>query len=818
MSLPDTVARFVAETRPFDGPIDASARKVSEWGRAADRASLQARKALLAAADAADRAAASQAAAKDAAEKLARGEATESEAAKAAASAARDLERASIAQREAQLAAADAAEKAARQYRQEARDAELAAAAQQLGALKAAGATRDYNNLLERLKNEHGDLSHTAVAGFQAMESEGNAAYQALTSAGESLAEVNKLWVVGIVNGLAMLPTLASAAAGAITIGLGGALTAVGVMVAAKNAEVRGMFQGLGHDVFNGLSRDAAPFIGTLEHIAQVADDEFHSWEPTLSKVFAVLAPTADKAVTTILHSLDELKPAATQVSQAFSAVMNAIDASAGQDMHNIAVGIEAIAQGAAKNPQAIASFITDLTEIVRYGGDVIGFLTRFKNIFQNTLDIIGAGGPQALLQFIDGLTKLGGWLGKITGLSHGAGSGAKALGGALDQAGTSTDTMTDHTRQLLTAQQAATMSTDQLKNALDRLTGANQNAFDAETQYRQAMLDALAAAKKSNAGIDGNSAAAVRNRQALSAMAQAIRGVMENSHPTTAAIEAMRQKFISTAEQMGVSRSEARKLADQLLGVRDSANKIPSKKQIDVMAKTAIARGQIEQFLYWAESQHINIGTSINTFHGATGGPVHLAGGGPSGYVRGPGGPTSDAVPAMLSNGEYVINAKQTARHRPLLEAINRGIDGFASGGSLDGTLHTVLGRGAGASLSAGVRRSSGRELAHLAALDRAAARLARGRARPEYLSALAAQESLARMRRTVYGGWFSGGPSFVGSAHGSVVQHTSTVNVYVQGNVVTERKLVEAVRRGLAQRSVLNAGNNGATIPRTV
>ncbi|PCD66819.1 phage tail length tape measure family protein [Rhizobium phaseoli] len=52
-------------------------------------------------------------------------------------------------------------------------------------------------------------------------------------------------------------------------------------------------------------------------------------------------------------------------------------------------------------------------------------------------------------------------------------------------------------------------------------------------------------------------------------------------------------------------------------------------------------------------------------------------------GHVTGPGGPTSDSVPAMLSNGEYVINAASTRKHRRLLDAINNGTIGhFAVGG----------------------------------------------------------------------------------------------------------------------------------------
>jgi hypothetical protein len=52
-------------------------------------------------------------------------------------------------------------------------------------------------------------------------------------------------------------------------------------------------------------------------------------------------------------------------------------------------------------------------------------------------------------------------------------------------------------------------------------------------------------------------------------------------------------------------------------------------------------------------------------------------------GHVNGPGSGTSDSIPAMLSNGEFVINAKSTSKHRNLLERINSGnISKFAEGG----------------------------------------------------------------------------------------------------------------------------------------
>ena len=64
-----------------------------------------------------------------------------------------------------------------------------------------------------------------------------------------------------------------------------------------------------------------------------------------------------------------------------------------------------------------------------------------------------------------------------------------------------------------------------------------------------------------------------------------------------------------------------------------------------------------------------------------ATGSPVNKASGG---IIRGPGGETSDSIPAYLSNGEFVVNARSTRLFQPLLQAINssESMPGFAMGG----------------------------------------------------------------------------------------------------------------------------------------
>lgn len=75
-----------------------------------------------------------------------------------------------------------------------------------------------------------------------------------------------------------------------------------------------------------------------------------------------------------------------------------------------------------------------------------------------------------------------------------------------------------------------------------------------------------------------------------------------------------------------------------------------------------------------WGQAHGIPIATGI----GGRGGLTVATGG----YISGPGTGTSDSIPARLSNGEFVVNAQATSRHRELLHAINSGAKGFAAGG----------------------------------------------------------------------------------------------------------------------------------------
>jgi hypothetical protein len=71
---------------------------------------------------------------------------------------------------------------------------------------------------------------------------------------------------------------------------------------------------------------------------------------------------------------------------------------------------------------------------------------------------------------------------------------------------------------------------------------------------------------------------------------------------------------------------------------------------------------------------------------------------------VSGPGGPRADLIPALLSNGEFVINAASTEKYLPLLKALNNeGAGGarLANGGMPGATINMTVNAAPGMSTS---------------------------------------------------------------------------------------------------------------------
>ena len=81
--------------------------------------------------------------------------------------------------------------------------------------------------------------------------------------------------------------------------------------------------------------------------------------------------------------------------------------------------------------------------------------------------------------------------------------------------------------------------------------------------------------------------------------------------------------------------------------------------------------------------------GSSLNLGRNPNPKPTRVRGNAAGGYISGPGGPISDMIPAMLSNGEYVVRASSVAKYgTKFMDSINKGMHGFSIGGMALGSM----------------------------------------------------------------------------------------------------------------------------------
>ena len=289
------------------------------------------------------------------------------------------------------------------------------------------------------------------------------------------------------------------------------------------------------------------------------------------------------------------------------------------------------------------------------------------------------------------------------------------------------------------------------LTDAQDKQQGKFISAIQAKDNYNTAQEAFIAGLKESKTGVEGDTAANRSNRDAMFEVAtsarDAAKALLENGEGADAANASMddaRKTFIDAHDQMGLTAQEAADLADDL-------NLIPNYTELNVvMTNGKLTQDQIDglqasMLLFDEETKlkvnttaieeggtaaealveyitnanpNLKIGVTIDDSpspatsawgkynaankkssprplnpdiwkHRATGGPVF-----------GAGTSTSDSIPALLSDGEYVIKARSAKRigYSNLDRANHTGnitrkyanggrVQKFASGGKASGS-----------------------------------------------------------------------------------------------------------------------------------
>ena len=243
------------------------------------------------------------------------------------------------------------------------------------------------------------------------------------------------------------------------------------------------------------------------------------------------------------------------------------------------------------------------------------------------------------------------------------------------------------------------------------------EDAFAREITQAQQRLDLMRSETAAQAALNpliNDYGAAM---EAASMKAQLLQAAKEAGRQITPELTA---QVDALANAYGAAAAESAKLAEEQDRVREAASEfanfsgslvsgfVADLRQGKIASEAlANAVGKITDLLIDMAIQAMIVKPLMGAFGFAGGGFV--SGGDPwaglrlanGGHVRGPGTSTSDSIPARLSDGEFVVNAAATRRHRALLEAVNDNrLVSFADGGRVGNVLPF-----ASASGSAGAR-----------------------------------------------------------------------------------------------------------------
>jgi hypothetical protein len=443
--------------------------------------------------------------------------------------------------------------------------------------------------------------------------------------------------VAGIVAAVAAGAALIGAAvSGAILAGVGGGVLAGGILLAARDPQIRQAGSELGQHMMEGLSAASGVLVRPILDAIQIIRAGWNDILPGIKKAFATVAPYIDDLASGFVGFARNIMPGFSRAIEESGPILTMI-AGELQDLGS-----------------AFSSFFSDLAS--QSGGARDGLKTIFDMV-ELTIVVTGKLLANLAQTFEAGILLSQALRGDIAGMADTFVRNSDAA----KQTAASTDDAAAMVGILADKAQTATENVVSLSEALDKLTQNNLDARAAQRDLEAAIDDATAAVKANGAALDEHSAKGRANQAALDAVATATNRSTAATLAQTGSLQATnevvargRDRFIELAQKMGLSKDAAQRLADQLI-------RIPSKDvTITVQTKQALsAIARVQQDLRYVNSKDIHIGVWYDV-HGnlklpggtqikgaASGGPV--TGGGPKGR---------DSVLRLLAPGEHVLDA----------------------------------------------------------------------------------------------------------------------------------------------------------------
>lgn len=223
-------------------------------------------------------------------------------------------------------------------------------------------------------------------------------------------------------------------------------------------------------------------------------------------------------------------------------------------------------------------------------------------------------------------------------------------------------------------------LETQAIRDNIDAMRAKRDEAlraYSAETNYASALLDAKKALEENGSTLDTTTEKGLANRRALESLAGSWNEVARSTEVTRGAYQSARRDLVRMAMDMGMSRAEARRLANELLD-------IPSRIPVEIGVDVETARAHVRSIRAELASIDRNIDVYVNIRRpnaSGFGAQIGYSGGG---YT----GPGHKLEPAgIVHRGEVVIPQEYVKRDWSLLASRYGHLPGFAGGGYVGST-----------------------------------------------------------------------------------------------------------------------------------
>nr|DAP09019.1 MAG TPA: tail tape measure protein [Caudoviricetes sp.] len=247
-------------------------------------------------------------------------------------------------------------------------------------------------------------------------------------------------------------------------------------------------------------------------------------------------------------------------------------------------------------------------------------------------------------------------------------------------------------------AMQAQIDKTLELMDVQSEAANAALGVRDAQRKFEETLASANATIAENGATLDTSTAAGRANEAALDSIAKSGHDVVNrmsemvdangnavySSEQVQAAMQRSRDEFLKAAEAAGMEAGEAANLADKLgLIPKNVVSKVAVEGEEQARAVAQRIQDTINRITGKDVWVNIHQNTTMTATRAATGGAIF-----------GPGTATSDSIPALLSNGEHVLTAREVDAfgghanvymlRQMMASGKAKSILGFAGGGAV--------------------------------------------------------------------------------------------------------------------------------------